>query len=102
MQNRQGGESVAAANSQFIRFLSSVVKMLGRSQMRAGKILKEGGFDCGSNRFSASLRLLLLVLFLQEQEKYIIHLHINTQPCYRGWVFCLETYLKYFTAALNI
>ena len=38
--------------------------------MRVGWILKAGDFDCGSNQLSAALRLLLLVLFLQKQEKY--------------------------------
>jgi len=45
--------------------------MLGRSSMRAGWILKEGGFACGSKRLSASLSRVLLVLFLAGQEKNI-------------------------------
>ena len=39
--------------------------------MRAGKILKKGGFACGSKQLSAFLSRLLLVLFLANQEKYI-------------------------------
>ena len=39
--------------------------------MRAGKILKKGGFACGSKQLSAFLSRLLLVLFLAKQEKYI-------------------------------
>jgi len=38
--------------------------------MRVGWILKAGDFLRGSAELSAALRLLLLVLFLQEQEKY--------------------------------
>ena len=42
--------------------------------MRAGKILKKGGFACGSKQLSAFLSRLLLVLFLAKQEKYITFL----------------------------
>ena len=38
--------------------------------MRVGWILKAGDFLRGSAELSAALRLLLLVLFLQKQEKY--------------------------------
>jgi 4'-phosphopantetheinyl transferase EntD len=48
--------------------------------MRVGWILKAGDFDCGSNQLSAALRLLLLVLFLQKQEKYIEYHSIDIPP----------------------
>ena len=47
------------------------VKVLRAEPVRAGWILKEGGFACGSNQLSASLSRVLLVLFLAEQEKNI-------------------------------
>ena len=40
--------------------------------VRAGWILKAGGFDCGSNQLSAALSRLLFALFLPKQEKGII------------------------------
>ena len=44
------------------------------SSVRAGEILKRGGFACGSKQLSAFLSRLLLVLFLAKQEKYITDL----------------------------
>ena len=55
MRFGRAARAAAAANSKSIRLTISVVKMLGRYQVRVGRILKEGDFDCGSNRLSASL-----------------------------------------------
>ena len=49
--------------------------MLGSGPARAGWILKEGGFACGSKQLSASLSRVLLVLFLAGQGKNIPSLY---------------------------
>ena len=49
------------------------------SSVRAGEILKRGGFACGSKQLSALLSRLLLVLFLAKQEKYDTAPSIKTQ-----------------------
>ena len=51
----RAARAAAAANRFAIRSIVSAVKVLGRCQVRAGWILKEGGSDCGSKPFSASL-----------------------------------------------
>jgi len=51
----RAARAAAAAKSKAIRLKFSVVKMLYGCQVRAGWILKEGGSDCGSKPFSASL-----------------------------------------------
>ena len=59
----------AAANSKAIRLISSVVKVLGSDIVRAGWILKEGGFPCGSTGGQRLLKLTSLVTFLFSDKK---------------------------------
>ena len=59
----------AAASSKTIRLIVPVVKVLRSCQVRAGWILKEGGFPCGSTGGQRLLKLSSLVTFLFRDKK---------------------------------
>ena len=66
-----GRAARAAADAIFkaIRFTFLVVKVLRGCQVRAGWILKEGGFPCGSTGGQRLLKLISLVTFLFSDKK---------------------------------
>ena len=68
LQYRQGGESVAAAVSVAIRPEFSAVKVLGRSQVRAGGC-QRGRLPVREHGRSAPLWLTSLVTFLFSDKK---------------------------------